>query len=986
MTSERLCVSPETYTEPKTGTTHSTQTWYDCLWCNTRCSAEIFLLEHIIAKHRDQCRTPADPGCDPAPSRVSVEHQTDTATVRGGGMVSIGGPGGSREVGPLQIARCMQLLHVRRMVTNANECKSKKVKLCLTKDYTGTERIDENKYNYLPPSEQVNSILDMIHTQFLEEQLKHVLVILDYGTFSMHSIKEFSDNHVSKKVLQDFKDERFFLVNKQFNTVCTESELDMSSVHKIGNATSAYGDVDLVSFHEKSYKVMDLTYLFCDRWLSSELVGHFADLLNDQFYQSNSFTQYLYDVVDAAHFGEMMCRQFADVVNGQLILIVPVGQHDGEVFCGHKVVESSDKTHIVRSTHFALAVYPLVSNRVIYADTSGWAMPDRVTTVCSMVAQAFGKPPPTYNYCHHPATTDLVMNIHRCSEICSQLYPLQSCDWICGVATIVGDTLASLRPTGFHALFCPDTEEPESIDQVSYLRDISSYSQFLRLRLMQWIADGNIDVKLILRTHDAPRLLEDMNHDNDDVNPTLGEVSAKKNKHSDMDRSKHINPKYLAQFKLNLCTRGSTAVPLAVNFTNISDCIVGKPAVKFESKANVLRLVCTLPSGKKTTKSYPCSVEGKQDNHAVTSMQTFLDSLEARTWLNGGPNLKDTDDHVHVRTHVISGKVTCTNWPDILVSADLILVKPKDSSDQYQLRLFCLVTSGKTRSKFFKCSADGRGDLSAINEVEKFVNGTHFEQWLSGLAWQPRGEVQMGIPTRRLIDNLTFDTKLHLVKSKKLSLKITQDVDTLLVSNIDKSNGKQFHRPDEHIEIVETGDSEDIDPDTQAAVLVVTCSSKTDVCLGECGARLVDMRENKLCHECNLTLSGSTECSNCHSQYSSVWRDIEGQVCHTCYSYYSKHQCHRPHTLFSTESKIYHPHIKCGWKLKLVLYANDMSKWKIYVSIKNDICHPTEPVQENRRLTLGMKDKIDRARITGRTAPQQIYIAENQTNISTYNH
>ena len=247
VTSERLCVSPETYTEPKTGTTHSTQTWYDCLWCNTRCSAEIFLLEHIIAKHhRDQCRTPADPGCDPAPSRVSVEHQTDTATVRGGGMVSIGGPGGSREVGPLQIARCMQLLHVRRMVTNANECKSKKVKLCLTKDYTGTERIDENKYNYLPPSEQVNSILDMIHTQFLEEQLKHVLVILDYGTFSMHSIKEFSDNHVSKKVLQDFKDERFFLVNKQFNTVCTESELDMSSVHKIGNATSAYGDVDLV--------------------------------------------------------------------------------------------------------------------------------------------------------------------------------------------------------------------------------------------------------------------------------------------------------------------------------------------------------------------------------------------------------------------------------------------------------------------------------------------------------------------------------------------------------------------------------------------------------------------------------------------------------------------------------------------------------------------------------------------------------------------
>ena len=77
---------------------------------------------------------------------------------------------------------------------------------------------------------------------------------------------------------------------------------------------------------------------------------------------------------------------------------------------------------------------------------------------------------------------------------------------------------------------------------------------------------------------------------------------------------------------------------------------------------------------------------------------------------------------------------------------------------------------------------------------------------------------------------------------------------------------------------------------------------------------------------------------------------------------------------------------KCGWKLKLVLKEDNMNNWEIFEHKKNSLFHASEPKQKDRHISQTMKDKIDRARMTGKTAPSQIYIAENPTSILTHGH
>lgn len=96
---------------------------------------------------------------------------------------------------------------------------------------------------------------------------------------------------------------------------------------------------------------------------------------------------YAPDIVNLdEHFSAVLRSRFENICDWQLVLFVPVGCHNGEVFMSSKevVVESVCK-HVVTSSHFALAVYSFRSNIVVYGDTLVWGMPKELKDVITKI-------------------------------------------------------------------------------------------------------------------------------------------------------------------------------------------------------------------------------------------------------------------------------------------------------------------------------------------------------------------------------------------------------------------------------------------------------------------------------------------------------------------------------------------------------------------------------------------------------------------------
>ena len=82
---------------------------------------------------------------------------------------------------------------------------------------------------------------------------------------------------------------------------------------------------------------------------------------------------------------------------------------------------------------------------------------------------------------------------HTCINERWRHYPLQVCSYICGMSTILSMCLAASLDESFVSL-------TGSIDQVKgyeYLRHISSYNDFLRLVVFQWLLNKKSDISMI---------------------------------------------------------------------------------------------------------------------------------------------------------------------------------------------------------------------------------------------------------------------------------------------------------------------------------------------------------------------------------------------------------------------------------------------------------------------------------------------------------
>ena len=180
------------------------------------------------------------------------------------------------------------------------------------------------------------------------------------------------------------------------------------------------------------------------------------------------------------------------------------------------------------------------------------------------------------------------------------------------------------------------------------------------------------------------------------------------------------------------------------------------------------------------TQCFLCSSEGKNDTKALQTIQTYVDGDSAIQWLsNFLPRTQEHNNQDDSQTPYIAGP------PQV----HFLAVENK-------LRLLYNLKNGKTKSKLFPCSRDGKNDLAAMNHIHQFIDSPDFNIWLEENEWIDVCSVTAGIDTRRMIENrYQFDIRKEFCVDKSLTCKYDQD--TLDVSVTKNENWGKTHRLDE---------------------------------------------------------------------------------------------------------------------------------------------------------------------------------------------
>ena len=250
---------------------------------------------------------------------------------------------------------------------------------------------DPNNYHSMPPICQIDNILQNVNIS------KGAEIVLDYGSFSLQTIKLFKKFHAGKVIQDKVKKEIAWEGQQCYLTIDAVSELDQNHLHTYLRIVLDHNGNETVSIAGIRYNIDDLTFLYGERWLSNSIIYQICIMLNTEFHFTNTWVSYAPDMQLQPNFCAQICNKFANIQEGQLILIIPVGCHGGTYFMESlQVVNSVGSNGIVYSNHFAMAVYSLDFDVVSYADTLGWGIPDKVKSIFRNVAQQLGKQVPLY--------------------------------------------------------------------------------------------------------------------------------------------------------------------------------------------------------------------------------------------------------------------------------------------------------------------------------------------------------------------------------------------------------------------------------------------------------------------------------------------------------------------------------------------------------------------------------------------------------------
>ena len=186
-----------------------------------------------------------------------------------------------------------------------------------------------------------------------------------------------------------------------------------------------------------------------------------------------------------------------------------------------------ENNRYIEGSHYSLAVIEIENAKCYYCDSSGWdcysTFQDDVHTSLGQIRNLLGLPEfdeiILYKV-HNPQTTpDEPTRKHTCVKSgnlsgyipCATFYPFQTCSTVCGVVVVICAAIAAFDFPSFASLVTAENDQPS---RLSYLRDPTKNSDFLRLVIIKWFMEGKVCLDDLLRIQSVNTLAED---DDDDI-------------------------------------------------------------------------------------------------------------------------------------------------------------------------------------------------------------------------------------------------------------------------------------------------------------------------------------------------------------------------------------------------------------------------------------------------------------------------------------
>ncbi|KAG0719279.1 hypothetical protein GWK47_000764 [Chionoecetes opilio] len=792
------------------------------------------------------------------------------------------------------------------------------------------ELADMKTISYILPVSQMQSILYylLVHSDMVVET--------DVGNFDLHRTRYMDFLHQLHLNRTQIREEDEWFGEKLMMPFQCEEGIDMESVYRFHEVIQDNSCSVTVGLPSCTALVSDLMSLPCDRWLTDGLLDCFAHIVR----QVAIWPTEVFNVTELADVSEVCAvleERYPDREGLQVIFLLHVGKAD------HEVAHTSPNDRPYTASHFSFALYTFDQNEVIYADTLGWSVPEPLYFMMNEFIAHFRLPEPTYSCLHDPES---VVNgeSHVCSSRCSRLYPVEQADSAYGLAVVTGFCLAAVDKDAFR-LLTANTEEVMHPNKLDYLQDVTQYSKFLRLVLITWLMQGDINVAML---YQAPR----------------GSPSGRATRLSQRRRKKKVpfgatpenSPeREVASVGGSHGTRGGgsrvSTPPDSLNFENVNDLVTKAPEVGFLKNYGCLRVRFYLKNGKIVTKRFKCNSTGKKDIRALKKVQDYVDRKDVHVYLKQQSGILPN----HKKNWLQSSNEAVNA---ILLKTELV------TQGAGSLRLRCTLTNGVTKSKIYSGEKD---DPKIRSEVLEFLSSRMCEEWLKEeKKWVYLEEVNPGPDTRTYIDCIPFDVKKKCIKVDR-RVKPVSDAGTLSVSVEANPNWGKLHRYDETYVMKD----KKFHPRDRfiGVTMILQCASLTSECRADCGGTLKSITTHgKICSGCQLNMDSGRTCEGCFTTDSPHWysNDTAATLCNACYRANGRRKTQR------RKDKIHHPHLKCKWKLKFELDQN-LKTWKVYKGAANEFYHHKEPQGERKRPTWAERDVWDKARILSNATAHEIY-------------
>ena len=230
--------------------------------------------------------------------------------------------------------------------------------------------------------------------------------------------------------------------------------------------------------------IESLSSLCHERWVFTELTSAFCNILNKQS-SSSSISIDLSSI--AIENLNVILKQPIDVFD-TINMILLVGIYDNHI-------TFTSKTGI-GANHYAVAVYIVHRNMVMYCDPKGWPTPATFKSeLIDALSAIIGKEKASacsFYECHRGLSADGLS--HKCTQFCCQMYPLQTCGTVCGISSLITISIAALDMELFYTL----THQAVIASPLAYLKDVSRYSDLLRLTVFSWMQNKHVNLDNIV--------------------------------------------------------------------------------------------------------------------------------------------------------------------------------------------------------------------------------------------------------------------------------------------------------------------------------------------------------------------------------------------------------------------------------------------------------------------------------------------------------